>query len=94
MTNIAYDRIVKANQDIAASPHGWIQWKGTDVCMDVYCACGAHTHVDAEFTYHIMCSACGKWWHVSPYVRLVEATAEDVKDIDDLGGLCQVVTTP
>jgi len=25
-------------------PHGWVQWKGTDVCMDVHCACG---HIDA-----------------------------------------------
>ena len=21
-------------------PHGWIQWKGTGVCMDVHCKCG------------------------------------------------------
>lgn len=21
-------------------PHGWIQWKGTDVCVDIYCKCG------------------------------------------------------
>lgn len=28
-------------------PTGFIQWKGTDVCMDVYCKCGYHSHIDS-----------------------------------------------
>ncbi len=39
-------------------PHGWIQWKGTEVCMDVHCACGELTHVDAEFAYNVQCPVC------------------------------------
>lgn len=39
--------------------HGWIQWKGTDVCMDVHCKCGEHSHLDAEFAYYIKCPKCG-----------------------------------
>lgn len=41
-------------------PHGWIQWKGTNVCMDVHCACGELTHFDGDFLYHVKCGACGK----------------------------------
>ena len=42
------------------APNGWIQWKGTAVCMDVYCLCGTHSHMDGEFTYHIKCHKCGQ----------------------------------
>lgn len=36
-------------------PFGWIQWKGTNVCIDLHCECGAHGHVDAEFLYFVRC---------------------------------------
>jgi hypothetical protein len=55
-------------------PHGWIQWKGTAVCIDVHCACGAHLHFDAEFLYNVGCDECGRTYGVSPYVKLVELT--------------------
>lgn len=54
----------------AGQPSGWVQWKGTNVCMDVHCACGAHTHIDAEFCYHIKCSACGQVYEVGGNVKL------------------------
>lgn len=38
---------------------GWttfIQWKGTEVCMDWYCpACGKHNHEDRDFMYEVEC---------------------------------------
>ena len=52
-------------------PHGWIQWKGTDVCMDIHCSCGIHSHVDAEFTYHIKCP-CGKVYFCNGHIELIE----------------------
>ena len=70
-------RILTAAADIPEGPHCWIQWKGTDVCMDVHCECGEHSHVDAEFAYKVECPRCGKVWHVSPYVRLVPWVEED-----------------
>ena len=68
--------------DSTAAPHGWIQWKGTKVCMDVHCDCGAQSHVDGEFAYVIQCGACGKEWAVSSTVRLY-ALAEDCEDAPD-----------
>lgn len=54
-------------------PHGWIQWKGTSVCMDVHCACGAHGHVDADFAYTLKCkhAALGRRARVGVRARRV-----------------------
>ena len=52
--------------------HAFIQWKGTDVCADLHCACGLHAHVDNSFTYFARCSGCGRKYALEPYVRLVE----------------------
>lgn len=58
-------------------PHGWIQWKGTDVCMDLHCKCGAHLHVDTDFFYYFTCGRCGTVYAVGATVRLVELTDPD-----------------
>lgn len=71
-----------------ATPHCWIQWKGTAVCMDVYCECGKHTHVDAEFCYRLRCGECGRLYDVAGYVRLVPVPPED----EDAGGCAPVVS--
>ena len=39
-------------------PSTFIQWKGTDVCLDFYCECGVQSHLDADFAYTIACPAC------------------------------------
>lgn len=49
--------------------HGWIQWKGTDVCLDLRCECGALTHFDGEFAYALECSACGRTYAMNPHVK-------------------------
>ena len=58
-------------------PYGWIQWKGTDVCMDVHCVCGNSGHIDADFAYYVKCPVCGRYYEVSGYVKLYEH-----KDLD------------
>ena len=68
----AFDAIDKATR--IDGSHGWIQWKGTSVCMDVHCVCGAHMHVDAEFAYYLRCPHCQRVYGVGAYVRLVELT--------------------
>jgi len=57
-------------------PHGNIQWKGTDVCMDVYCKCGHHFHIDAEFAYYIKCPKCGTVYMCSSHIELIELEKE------------------
>lgn len=65
------------------TPHGWIQFKGTDICMDVHCVCGYFGHVDDDFVYYVKCPACHRVYMVNGYVELVlltnaEATSKDL----------------
>ena len=73
----AFRRVEEASADERSGPHGWVQWKGTGVCMDVHCSCGEHSHIDAEFAYRVRCPCCGAVYHVSGNVRLVPATEEE-----------------
>ena len=75
--------------DEMSSPHAWIQWKGTDVCMDVHCVCGHHGHVDSWFAYFYRCIKCGVTFVVGCNVRLypidpahVERIAGDRAKVD------------
>jgi len=45
-------------------PHAFIQWKGTDVCMDFHCECGAHCHFDGYFAYALKCPHCNAVWEM------------------------------
>ena len=49
------DEAWKIQETYGTQPHGWIQWKGTNVCMDIHCKCGMLTHIDADFAYHVKC---------------------------------------
>lgn len=51
--------------------HAHIQWKGTDVCMDVYCICGERGHVDGGFVYNVRCPCCGRVYFCNPMIELI-----------------------
>ena len=59
-------------------PCAWLQWKGTNACMDVWCTCGDHAHVDADYAYFYECSKCGAKFLVSGYVALVPLTEAEI----------------
>lgn len=63
--------------DETDKPHGWIQWKGTNVCMDFHCQCGAMGHVDADFAYVIKCGACGQFYEMAGYVEAHPIDCDD-----------------
>jgi hypothetical protein len=63
-------------------PCGWVQWKGTNVCMDVHCVCGELTHVDADFLYHVRCCVCGRAYWVNGHVELVPLTPEETEQVE------------
>ena len=48
--------------------HAFIQWKGTDVCMDFYCECGERCHVDDFFAYTVECPECKVIWEMPIYL--------------------------
>ena len=57
-------------------PHGWVQWKGTDVCMDVHCECGHSSHVDGDFVYHVKCPACGAVYCCNGHIEFIKLELE------------------
>jgi hypothetical protein len=59
-------------------PSAYIQWKGTNVCMDVYCSCGFHGHIDDSFAYYYQCIKCGKKYAVGSRIKLIELTPEEI----------------
>lgn len=54
--------------DKTTDPYAFIQWKGTDVCMDFHCKCGAHCHFDGDFAYVVKCPHCEAIWEMPCYV--------------------------
>ena len=53
--------------DLRADPdetNAFIQWKGTDVCLDFNCECGGTCHFDGYFAYVIECPHCDKRWEM------------------------------
>ncbi len=75
--------------DKAGRPSTFIQWKGTDVCMDCYCLCGKQFHIDAAFAYNVVCPYCKRQFVVGTCVSLIEydpathSGCDAVKSIDE-----------
>jgi hypothetical protein len=62
--------------------HVFIQWKGTEVCLDFRCECGAVGHIDGMFVYAVRCAECGKSFSMPHTIQLVEGDGNgSVKDI-------------
>lgn len=54
--------------------HAWIQWKGTDACIDLHCECGSHGHIDADFLYYYRCAKCGQTYALGSNIKLIKLT--------------------
>ena len=70
------DEAWKIQETHKGKPHAWIQWKGTDVCMDVYCKCGGQFHIDTMFAYHVKCLVCGTVYMCNGHIELIELEQE------------------
>ena len=57
-------------------PFGRIQWKGTTVCMDIWCTCGELFHIDDEWAFYVKCLKCGKTFYCGTKIELIEMGAE------------------
>jgi len=66
--------------------HGWIQWKGTDVCVDLHCACGSHGHFDGYGMYAVKCVDCGRKYRVGQNIALIELTTPEMVAIEEKYG--------
>lgn len=64
--------------------HAFIQWKGTDVCLDFRCECGAIGHFDGFFAYQLRCGACSRVWDMPHTVGLVPQQRFEYECIQDV----------
>ena len=66
-------------------PYAFIQWKGTDVCMDFHCECGAHLHFDGYFAYHVECPYCQALYQMPSnlFPRRIEDTGQTPRVVPD-----------
>ncbi len=71
------------SERVKDQPHGWIQYKGTDICIDLHCNCGAHLHFDGDFLYAFTCGECSQTYELGANVLLypVESTQFHVEEI-------------
>jgi hypothetical protein len=69
--------------------HGWIQWKGTDVCIDIRCACGGGCHFEGFFLYYWRCADCGRVFALGQNVKLIPLTPEQVAYLEKEGTIIQ-----
>jgi len=53
-----------------------MQFKGTDICLDIQCECGESSHFDGYFAYAIECGACGKQYDLSRRVAIEPFTGQ------------------
>ena len=72
--------------------HGWIQWKNTNVCMDIYCKCGYHSHIDSDFCYFVQCPKCKTIYRCNGHIELVELDENEAAE--ELGKPFPIVKTP
>jgi hypothetical protein len=52
----------------------FIQWKGTELCVDFYCPCGHHGHYDGGFAYFLLCPNCETTYELGTQVRVRKVT--------------------
>lgn len=55
----------------------FIQWKGTDVCIDIRCSEDGF-HYDGTFMHLIRCPDCGAVYEVGTQVHLRKVTEPDI----------------
>jgi hypothetical protein len=48
-----------------------IQYKGTDICMDLNCKCGVNSHYDGFGAYYIKCPGCGQVFQMETTIKEV-----------------------
>lgn len=83
MTKSWYDTI-HDNDNLPGDAHAWIQWKGTDVCMDMHCVCGTHGHIDDTFAYSVQCKDCGRKYAMGQNIKMIELNTPELIEANEL----------
>lgn len=60
----------------------FIQWKGTDVCMDLNCSCGHGSHFDGKFAYYVKCPSCEQVYKLRDEVQVIPVDKYDCDPLE------------
>jgi hypothetical protein len=65
----------------------FIQWKGTDVCLDFHCPCQPEEtayafHFDGDFAYYLQCPKCLAVYEMGTQVKARKIDPEQIPDIE------------
>ena len=82
-----YDQVYKRDNPKGSSS-GWIQWKGTEICIDLHCICGSSYHFDGEFFYFYRCKNCKRVYAVGQHIKLIELSEEEIK-LGSVENICE-----
>jgi hypothetical protein len=78
LTNVPMANHVLGRWWISRGLSTFVQHKGTELCMDVYCpACGDQSHVDSDFVYYLECPHCETVFEVGVRLSLKPVQRED-----------------
>ena len=77
-TEIIRDILKLDGDPFDGKPFGWIQWKGTRVCIDLHCSCGALLHWDGDFFYAFKCPHCNRHYEIGSHIAIHELTEAEV----------------
>jgi len=66
------------------SENNFIQWKGTDLCMDFHCECGTHNHYDGYFAYYVRCAGCGQVYEMDTKVKMKKNNKEGLVPLESV----------
>lgn len=69
-----------------SEPYGWIQFKGSTLCIDISCECGEGYHYDGSFCYFIRCPNCKKVFALNGHISLHEAQPEEYDERNVMDG--------
>ena len=62
----------------------FIQWKGTDICMDMWCDCGQQNHYDGYFAYAVKCSGCGQVYELATEIEMKKVEESDFNTLKSI----------
>lgn len=68
---------------VPSRPYGNIQWKSTDVSLDINCECGYVSHLDAQCTYYVACPRCARVYMTNGHIELIPLTKDEAEIVKD-----------
>lgn len=75
--------------NINEDAHGSMQWKGSDIYLDLHCDCGHTSNIKGDAVFFVKCPACNTIFELNGFIQLIKRPDIDEKkhDVDVRQGL-------